>query len=68
MNSDQTIRGNLMQILKMISNPETEKIALQLTSSAFELYQQSSLTEGSLYIRKSPTKKNQKWRIYHTRQ
>ncbi len=57
MNSDQTIRGNLMQILKMISNLETEKIALQLTSSAFELYQQSGLTEESLYVRKNPTKK-----------
>lgn len=52
-NSDQTIKGNLIQILKAISDPETSSIVLQYTSDAFELYELSCLFEESLYERKN---------------
>ena len=52
-NSDQTIKGNLIQILKAISDPETSSRALQYATDAFELYELSCLFEESLYERKN---------------
>jgi hypothetical protein len=52
-NSDQTIKGNLIQILKAISDPETSSLALQYATDAFELYELSCLFEESLYERKN---------------
>lgn len=52
-NSDQTIKGNLIQILKAISDPETSSLALQYAADAFELYELSCLFEESLYERKN---------------
>ena len=52
-NSDQTIKGNLIQILKAISDPETSSLALQYATDAFELYELSCLFEESLDERKN---------------
>ncbi|MCM1530364.1 MAG: DUF5716 family protein [Alistipes sp.] len=51
-NSDQTIKGNLIQILKAISDQKTSSMALQYAIDAFELYEMSCLFEESLYERK----------------
>lgn len=56
-NSDQTIKGNLIQILKAISEPERGALALRNAASAFELYELSYLSEESLFERKKAVRR-----------
>lgn len=53
-NSDQTVKGNLISILKAVSGYDDEKIS-ELFSDAFELYQCEFLGEESLFERKRTT-------------
>lgn len=56
-NSDQSIKGNLIQILKAISVPETSASAINHISTAFQIYELSYLNEESLYERKRPSRR-----------
>ena len=52
LNSDQSVKGNLISIMKAISNEETAEAALDMIQGGFELYELSYMSEGSLYDRK----------------
>ena len=52
LNSDQSVKGNLISIMKTISNEGTAEAALDMIQGAFELYELSYMSEESLYDRK----------------
>ena len=52
LNSDQSVKGNLISIMKAISNEGTAEAALDMIQGAFELYELSYMSEESLYDRK----------------
>ncbi|WP_377071589.1 Wadjet anti-phage system protein JetA family protein [Ruminococcus bicirculans (ex Wegman et al. 2014)] len=51
-NSDQTIKGNLITLLKYISDDDTSESAVKLLSDSFELYDLCYVSEESLFERK----------------
>lgn len=51
-NSDQSVKGNLISVLKAIAAPENESQALELTSDFFEIYELGYLNEESLFERR----------------
>lgn len=51
-NSDQTVKGNLITLMKYISDEETSETAVKLLSDSFELYDLSYVSEESLFERK----------------
>ncbi len=63
-NSDQTIKGDLINILKALSDDETAGRALELTSDSFEIYELSWLSEESLYDRKRGVRRKREAQLY----
>ena len=59
-NSDQTVKGNLLTLLKYISNEKYSEKVCGLLEDSFELYELSFINEESLYSRKKPTKRDGK--------
>lgn len=57
-NSDQTVKGNLLTLLKYISNEKYSEKVCGLLEDSFELYELSFINEESLYSRKKPTKRD----------
>lgn len=57
-NSDQTVKGNLISLLKYISDDKyTEKVC-SLLEDSFELYELSYINDESLYSRKKSVKRD----------
>ena len=52
LNSDQSVKGNLISIMKAISAEETSDEALDMIQDSFELYELNYMSEESLYDRK----------------
>lgn len=63
-NSDQTIKGDLINILKALSDDETSDRAVELTSDSFEIYELSWLSEESLYDRKRGVRRKREAQLY----
>ncbi|MCH5193723.1 MAG: hypothetical protein J1F11_07160 [Oscillospiraceae bacterium] len=57
-NSDQTVKGNLISLLKHISDDRISERACELLSDAFELYELSYVNNESLYERKKAVKRS----------
>lgn len=57
-NSDQTVKGNLISLLKYLSDEKLSTDAFNELCSSFELYDLSYINEGSLYERKYTAKRN----------
>lgn len=57
-NSDQTVKGNLISLLKYLSDEQLSATALNELSSSFELYELSYINNESLYERKRTAKRN----------
>lgn len=57
-NSDQTVKGNLLTLLKYISNEKYSEKVCSLLESSFELYELSFINEESLYSRKKSVKRD----------
>ena len=51
-NSDQTVKGNLITLMKYISDEKTSESAVKLLSDSFEIYNLSYISEESLFERK----------------
>lgn len=51
-NSDRTVKGNLIALMKYISDENTSESAVKLLSDSFELYDLSYVSEESLFERK----------------
>lgn len=51
-NSDQTVKGNLITLMKYISGEKTSESAVKMLSDSFELYDLSYVSEESLFERK----------------
>ena len=56
-NSDQSVKGNLITLLKNLSDEEKADKTFQLTSNSFELYEQSFISDESLYEKKKAVKR-----------
>lgn len=52
LNSDQSVKGNLISIMKSISNEETVESTLNMIQESFELYELNYMSEESLYDRR----------------
>lgn len=52
LNSDQSVKGNLISVMKAISEEETAEAVLEMIQDSFELYELGYLSEESLYDRK----------------
>lgn len=57
-NSDQTIRGNLISLLKYLSDEKYSEKACDLLTDSFELYELSYINDESLFERKRSVKRN----------
>lgn len=57
-NSDQTVKGNLISLLKYLSDENTSERTYDLLANAFELYELSYINDESLYERKRAAKRN----------
>ena len=57
-NSDQSVKGNLISLLKMLSDEENSQNVYEKLSDAFELYELSYVNEESLYERKNAVKRS----------
>lgn len=57
-NSDQTVKGNLLTLLKYISNDKYSEKVCGLLEDSFELYELSFINEESLYSRKKSVKRD----------
>lgn len=57
-NSDQTVKGNLLTLLKYISNEKYSEKVCGLLENSFELYELSFINEESLYSRKKSIKRD----------
>lgn len=51
-NSDQSVKGNLILLLKYLSDDEKADKAFHLINDSFELYEQSFVSDESLYEKK----------------
>lgn len=51
-NSDQTIKGNLISLMKYAADEDTSDMAFDLLSDSFEIYDLGYIDQGSLYERK----------------
>lgn len=58
LNSDQSIKGNIITILKGISDTENEERILNMVNNSFELYEQSFISDESIYVKKKAVKRN----------
>ncbi len=57
-NSDQTVKGNLISLLKYLSDKNYSEKACDLLTDLFELYELSYINNESLYERKRAAKRN----------
>lgn len=57
-NSDQTVKGNLISLLKHISDDRISERTYELLSDSFELYELSYVNNESLYERKRAVKRS----------
>lgn len=57
-NSDQSVKGNLVALLKMLSDAEKSQNVCDELSDSFELYELSYINEENLYERKKSTKRS----------
>lgn len=57
-NSDQTVKGNLLTLLKYISDDKYSERVCGLLENSFELYELSFINEESLYSRKKSVKRD----------
>ncbi len=57
-NSDQSVKGNLISLLKMLSDENISQKVYEKLSNSFELYELSYLNEESMYERKKATKRS----------
>lgn len=57
-NSDQSVKGNLISLLKMLSDENISQKAYEKLSDSFELYELSYINEESMYERKKATKRS----------
>ena len=64
LNSDQSVKGNLIYIMKAISDEKTAESALDMIQDSFELYELSYLSEESLYDRKKAVRHE---RVYNVK-
>ena len=56
-NRDQNIRGNLNYLLASLAQTRRDVMLADRIQTAFQLYQQSSISEKSLWFRKRPAKR-----------
>lgn len=56
-NSDQSVKGNLISLLKYFSDDEKTDKAFMLINNSFELYEQSFISDESLYEKKKAIKR-----------
>ncbi len=56
-NSDRSVKGNMVSLIRAISDGKTSDAAMELLGGAFELYEQSYVSEESLYSRKRPVRR-----------
>ncbi len=56
-NSDQSVRGNLITILHLLSDNKSSDRTYELISDTFEIYDLSFISDESLYSRKRPIKR-----------
>lgn len=66
LNSDQSIKGNLITILKSISDNEKEDETLNMVNDSFELYEQSFVSDESLYVKKKAVKRTRNSELFMT--
>lgn len=57
-NSDQSVKGNLISLLKMLSNENHSQNVCEKLSESFELYELSYINDESLYERKKAAKRS----------
>jgi len=57
-NSDQSVKGNLISLLKMLSDETHSQNVCEKLSESFELYELSYINDESLYDRKKATRRN----------
>ena len=57
-NSDQSVKGNLISLLKYLSDDDTADKTFQLISDSFELYEQLFISDESLYEKKKAVKRS----------
>lgn len=57
-NSDQTVRGNLISLLKYLSDEKYSEKTCDLLTDSFELYELSYINDESLFERKRSVKRN----------
>lgn len=57
-NSDRTVKGNLISLLKYLSNKEYEDKTYSMLSESFEIYEQAYINDESLHERKRGVKRN----------
>lgn len=57
-NSDQSVKGNLISLLKLLSNEKQSQKVYDMLSCSFELYELTYINEESLFERKKPVKRN----------
>lgn len=58
-NSDQTVKGNLISLMKYIADEDTSDMAVDMLSQSFELYDLGYISEESLYERKRGVRHNE---------
>lgn len=56
-NSDQSVKGNLISLLKYLSDDEKGETAYRHLSNSFELYELSFISDESLYEKKKAVKR-----------
>lgn len=57
-NSDQTVKGNLIALMKYISDEKISDLAVELLSDSFEIYNLGYVSEESLFERKGNVRHN----------
>lgn len=57
-NSDQSVKGNIVTIIRALSDSEASDSARELVGGAFELYEQTYVSDESLYARKRAVRRN----------
>ncbi len=57
-NSDQSVKGNLITLLKMLSDEKHSQSVCEKLSDSFELYELSYINDESLYERKKAAKRS----------
>lgn len=57
-NSDQSVKGNLISLLKMLSDENYSQNVCEKLSESFELYELSYINDDSLYERKKAAKRS----------